>query len=61
MRTITVSYNALRQVLVALTGPDHLIRELQYTRNPLLGSNPINTLIEEMNAAPVPTQPKDAA
>lgn len=52
MKTITVNADALRQVLQALVGPGHLIRELQATRGPIVGKdNPINLLIEEYNAA----------
>lgn len=50
---VTVDAAALRQVLEALTGPSHLIRELQATRHlPELGDsppNPINKLISEFN------------
>jgi hypothetical protein len=35
METITVNALALRQLLVALSGPGHYIRELQATRGPL--------------------------
>jgi hypothetical protein len=45
---VTVSAKALRQVLQALVGPGHYIRELQVTRGPLF-NNPIDTLIEEYN------------
>lgn len=52
MKTVTVDAEALRQVLTALNGASHLIRELQATRDPLMGKgNPINKLIEEFNAA----------
>lgn len=51
MEKVTVSTDALRQVLQALNGPGHYIRELQVTRNLPGDSNPINTLIEEFNAA----------
>lgn len=52
MKTVTVNADALRQVLQALNGPSHYIRELQVTRGPLVGDdNPINILIEEYNAA----------
>jgi hypothetical protein len=47
---ITVSARALHQVLGALVGPSHYIRELQATRNLPGIENPINTLIEEYNA-----------
>ncbi len=52
MEKVTVSAAALRQVLNALNGPSHYIRELQVTRGPLIGDdNPINILCEEYNAA----------
>jgi hypothetical protein len=50
---ISVTAEALREVLVALNGPGHLIRELQATRNigDLLGKkNPIDLLLEEFNS-----------
>jgi hypothetical protein len=46
---ITVNSDALREVLVALNGPDHYIRELQVTRNLPGMNNPINILIDEYN------------
>jgi len=52
MDKVTVSAEALRQVLQALNGPGHYIRELQVTRGPLVGDdNPINILVAEYNAA----------
>jgi hypothetical protein len=55
MKTIPVSADALGQVLSALQGAPHLIRELQATRSIALmgmGSpNPINTLIDDFLAA----------
>lgn len=54
MNTVSVSADALRQVLAALTGPGHLIRELQATISisELTGRpNPIKVLINEFNAA----------
>lgn len=51
---VSVPQDALRQVLQALLGPSHLIRELQATRNlpPIVGSeNPINTLVAAYRAA----------
>ncbi len=48
---ITVTAKALHQVLGALVGPGHYIRELQATRNLPGVENPINTLIGEYNAA----------
>jgi len=49
---ITVDRAALRQVLQALVGPPHLIRELQATMLPvaLFLDNPINILIGQFNA-----------
>lgn len=49
MDKITVSAQALREILQALSGPGHLIRELQVIRS--LGDNPIDTLIQEYNDA----------
>lgn len=48
---ITVDGKALRQVLEALIGPGHFIRELQALRSPeeLFPDNPINVLIKEYN------------
>ncbi|MBK9497391.1 MAG: hypothetical protein IPO08_23295 [Xanthomonadales bacterium] len=53
METVTVSATALRQILQALVGPPHYIRELQATRDkpPILVGNPIDKLIAEYNAA----------
>lgn len=51
MRTVTVNAAALRQVLMALNGPAHYIRELQVTRNLPGSDNPINILTDEFNAA----------
>jgi hypothetical protein len=49
---VTVSAYALKQVLTALNGPAHYIRELQATRGPLVGEdNPINILVNQYNAA----------
>ena len=49
---VMVSARALHQVLGALVGPSHYLRELQATRNLPLGEpNPINTLIDQYNAA----------
>lgn len=50
--TITVDASALRQVLAALIGPAHLIRELQATRSlhKLGHPNPIDILLEQFNA-----------
>lgn len=51
--TVTVSADALRQVLQALIGPGHHIRELQATRSlhKLGHPNPIETLLEQYNEA----------
>lgn len=48
---ITVDAAALRQVLQALVGPAHYIRELQTTRSlhALGHPNPIETLVEQFN------------
>lgn len=50
--TVTVTADPLRQVLQALIGPGHLIRELQATRSlhALTNDNPIEILIEQFNA-----------
>lgn len=52
---IAVDANALTQVLNALNGPDHHIRELQHTRNlgvQLAGfENPINVLCQNVKDA----------
>lgn len=50
---ISVDAEALRQLLQALSGPPHYIREIQVTRNidGLLGEkkNPLNILVDEYN------------
>lgn len=49
---VSVPQDALCQVLRALMGPGHLIRELQATMNlpPLAGhDNPINVLVQAYN------------
>ena len=51
MKKITVSADALRTVLQALNGPGHYIRELQAIRNLPGDASPIDTLIDEYNAA----------
>jgi hypothetical protein len=51
MKTVTVDANALQQVLQALNGPSHLIRELISIRNLPGHDCPITRLIEEYNAA----------
>ncbi len=48
---IEVSADALRQVLQALIGPAHYIRELQVTMGLPGSTNPIETLLAEFNAA----------
>lgn len=51
----TVDADALRQVLVALNGPDYFIRELQATRN--LPGSPIQLLTDQFNVqAAAPAQ-----
>lgn len=57
---ITVNASALRQVLHALIGPDHLIRELQATRSlhKLGHPNPIQALLDEFNATDGGQAPK---
>lgn len=48
--TIEVDADALHQVLVALNGPSHYVRELQVTmRGPLSTNNPICKLINQYN------------
>lgn len=47
MKTVTVNAENLEQILSALVGPGHLIRELQYTMQ--LPNNPIVALINEYN------------
>ena len=50
--TITVNRAALRQLMNAITGPSHYIRELQYSRgiSELTGvPNPIDTLLADLN------------
>ena len=52
METVTVNATALRQVLQALTGPTHLIRELQVIRGlPLSENDPVKTLMDDYNRA----------
>lgn len=48
---VSVSAEALYEVLTALNGPGHLIRELQVTRDkpPVLTGNPIDLLISQYN------------
>lgn len=45
---VCVSQDALKQVLEALTGPGHLVRELRVIQT-LPGDDPITTLIKEFN------------
>lgn len=45
--TVTVDAAALRQVLAALIGAEHEIRELQFTRS--LGNSPIDLLVRQYN------------
>lgn len=47
---VPVNAAALRQLLVALNGGGHLIRELQVTRGPLFPDNPIDVVTNEFNA-----------
>jgi len=51
--SVTVAAEPLRQVLQALIGPGHLIRELQATRSlhALTNDNPIEILIQQFNAS----------
>lgn len=55
LEVVTVNANALRELLVALSGPSHMIRELQMLRNtPVMKSlnmspNCINVLLDEFN------------
>lgn len=58
MDKVTVNAAALRKVLTALMGPEHLIKELLVIHGlhfhqvtPPDSSNPIGTLINEYNAA----------
>lgn len=56
MDKVTVSADALRQVLLALNGPGHYIRELQVTRaregrESLFPDNPIDILVREYKEA----------
>lgn len=48
---ILVNKKALRQVLLALVGPPHLIRELQVLNVPLFPDNPIEILVDDYNKA----------
>lgn len=49
MDKVEVSASALRELLSAIAGPPHLIRELQVIRGLPGSDNPINTLINEFN------------
>lgn len=55
--TVTVDAADLREILVALNGPAHYIRELQVIRS--LGNNPIDRLIEQFNAQVAPQEPSN--
>lgn len=46
---ILVDLDALRQILTALIGPPHHIRELQFTMDTPIGDNPIKTLMNQYN------------
>lgn len=61
-QNITVSRDALYKVLHALVGPAHHIRELQATRSlhALGHPNPIETLIEQLNAGGVTPTAQEA-
>lgn len=45
---VSVDAAALREILAAITGPGHLIRELQAIRS--LGNSPIDILRDDFNA-----------
>ena len=49
METISVDKKALKAVLAALTGPQHLIMELKMTM--ALPNNPISLLVDQYNAS----------
>jgi ribA/ribD-fused uncharacterized protein len=51
MRTVAVDADSLRQILEALVGPGHLIRELQATRLLPGIESPITRLVNEYNAS----------
>lgn len=52
VKTVTVNAIALRELLIAVNGGAHQIRELQATRGPVLGhDNPIDILVGEFNQA----------
>ena len=48
---ITVDAQALRELLQALVGPEHLIRELQTIRDIQGDDSPINKLLSDYNGA----------
>lgn len=51
MAKVSVDGAALREVLQALNGPGHLVRELQALRgSPVVGPNCIDRLVDEFNA-----------
>ena len=54
MDIISVDKKALLKVLAALTGPPHLIRELQATRDrpPIIEGNPIDILLKCVSEMP---------
>ena len=60
--TVTVSTDALRQLLNAAVGPGHYMRELQATREPaaLFADNPINILVRQFNDQVAPVSNGDA-
>lgn len=50
MDKVTVSADALRQVLTAFQGPSHHVMELWAINQPYI-DNPVTTLIKEFNEA----------
>jgi hypothetical protein len=48
-QTVEVDAEALGEVLQALVGPGHLIRELQVIRGLPAGDDPLTTLIDQYN------------
>jgi hypothetical protein len=48
---VSVDAVALREVLTALVGPPHLLRELQAIRGLPGDASPIDKLVDEFNAA----------
>ncbi len=49
MRTVEVNASALKQILLALTGPPYLIREIQATIT--LPDSPVQVLVDDYNRA----------